>query len=131
MAEEDWYGPFGKLTQRHLVLFVGVTGGLLWIVSGVVGYDQGRRYYTATVPAETRWMGHVLWDQICIGLAFFAYSYFWFWKHARQQYVNPPSYSAAVGRAGVDTWRVQDSLLGGLILLGMTAFCFGFSCGSV
>jgi hypothetical protein len=123
MAEEDWYGPFERLTQRHIVLFIGVTGGLLSVVAGLIGYDTGRRYSTASVPAETRWMGRVLWDQICIGLAFFAYGYFWFWKHGRQQYVNPQR-SGGEDRAGEDTWRLQDSLVGGLILVGMTAFLF-------
>jgi hypothetical protein len=81
MAEKDWYGPFGVLTEftpRHWQGLIGVTGGLWWIVSGVAGYDLSTRGGTAVY--ESRWIGRVLWGQIGLGLAFLGYAYYCYRK---------------------------------------------------
>lgn len=69
MAENDGYGPFGRLTTRHWYALAAIGGGVFEIVSGVIGYDIGKRWSDASHPEETRWMGHVLWHEVSIGLA--------------------------------------------------------------
>ena len=80
MAEEDWYGPFGKLNQRHFALGTGVLVGVFLIGAGLFGYDMGQRWYTATIPAKTRWMGEILWDHIIFGSVALAVAYYHFRK---------------------------------------------------
>jgi membrane protein DedA with SNARE-associated domain len=88
MAEKDWYGPFGVLTEftpRHWQGLIAVTAGVWWIVAGIAGYDLGRR--VADEVYETRWMGRVIWAQIGFGLALLGYAYYCYRKirSAKQQ----------------------------------------------
>jgi hypothetical protein len=76
MAEKDWYGPFANWTMRHLHISTGLLGGLLFTIAGLIGYDTGKRWSTAIIPEETRWMGEILWHEVIIGLVAFGYACF-------------------------------------------------------
>ena len=76
MAERDWYGPFAGWTMRHLQAVGGLLGGLMFTTFGFIGYDAGKRWSTATIPEETRWMGHILWHEVIIGMVALGYAYY-------------------------------------------------------
>ena len=84
MAEKDWYGPFGNWSMRGISTVVTALGGLLFAVFGLLGYDTGKRSWIIGVPEETRWMGHILWHQVAIGLGFIALAYFQFWLNSKR-----------------------------------------------
>jgi hypothetical protein len=70
MAEEDWYGPFANLNRWHGYAITAAVGGVLELISGVIGYDTGKRsWIVGGPPPPTRWMDSVLWDQIAFGAA--------------------------------------------------------------
>ena len=75
MAEKDWYGPFGNWTLRGVIAVGTALGGLLFTMMGLLGYDTGKRSWKIGVPEETRWMGHILWNEVAVGLGFIALAF--------------------------------------------------------
>ena len=69
MAEDDWYAEL----ERYFEIVTGVGGGLFLITSGLSGYDLGRRTYGPGIETPSRWVGHVLWLDVPIGIGFFAF----------------------------------------------------------
>ncbi len=59
MAEDDWYFGFNRY---HYIGGVMIVAALLFLVTGVLGYNTSR------VSSGVRWMGAVEWDQVVIGL---------------------------------------------------------------
>jgi len=55
-------------------IYTALSGGVFLFATGVIGYDVGRRWSTAEVPEETRWIGGQLWMQMAIGVAMLLYS---------------------------------------------------------
>jgi hypothetical protein len=75
MAEEDWYGPFAGFNWNHWGVITMVVAGLFFTTAGFMGYDTGKRWSTATIPEETRWMGEILWDEVALGCFAFSAAY--------------------------------------------------------
>lgn len=79
MTEKDCYGLFGAFDTARPVAVGTAFGGLLFTILGLLGYDTGNRAGIIGVPEETRWMGHILWHEVAIGLSFIALADFQFW----------------------------------------------------
>jgi hypothetical protein len=73
MSEQDWYGPFARMTRDHLQVVVMGIAGVAIVIAGIIGYDLGGRYTTGK-----GWTGQVQWPEISVGAfalisAFFAF----------------------------------------------------------
>lgn len=69
MAEDDWYAEL----KRYFEIVTGIAGGLFFAISGLMGYDLGKRSYGPGIEPRTRWVGHILWLDVAIGLGFLAW----------------------------------------------------------
>lgn len=66
MAEDDWYAGL----KRYFEIVTGIGGGVFLIVTGLMGYDLGKRSHGPGIEMPSRWVGHVLWLDIAIGVGF-------------------------------------------------------------
>jgi hypothetical protein len=86
MAEEEWFGT--RVTHRYFRGLIAIVAGVFLTTSGIIGYDTGRRWSTAAIPEQTRWMGHVLWEEIAFGLVILGLGVFDYWRIWRARRTN-------------------------------------------